>query len=108
MRKRGLMIALFIVGLAMLIPFNGTTWWGLEDSFYGPLFIGILAVAAVLAMIGLNAKGRERWLAFALSSAVLLGFSVAYSYSFGFILAPLSLAFLVISIIKLARKPAGD
>ena len=105
MRKHGLMIALFIVGFAMLIPFNGMTWWGLEDSFYGPLFIGILAMAAVLAMIGLNAKGRERWLAFALTATLILGFSVGYLYGIGFILAPISLAFLVISIWKLANNP---
>lgn len=105
------MIALFIVGLAMLIPFNGMTWWGLwglEGSFYGPLFIGILAVAAVLAMIGLNAKGRERWLAFALTATLILGFSVGYLYSIGFILAPLSLILLVISIWRLANITPAD
>ena len=106
MRNRNLIIALFIAGCAMLIPFYGIIWGGWSGIRFGILlFIGILAVAAILGIMGIIAKGRERWLAFALSSAVLLGFSVAYSFSFGFILAPVSLVFLVISILRLAQSP---
>lgn len=101
MRNRGLIIALFILGFAMVIPFNGMTWWGLEGSFYGPLFMGILAVAAVLAVMGITTKDRERWLAFTLVATLILGFSLGYLYSIGFILAPISLALLVISIRRL-------
>lgn len=106
MRNRNLIIASFVVGVAMLIPFNGMAWWGLEDSFYGLLFIGILTVAAMLAIMGIIAKGRERWLAFTLTATLILGFSVGYLYSIGFILAPISLAFLIIFIMRLARNPS--
>ena len=105
MRNRNPIIALFILGCAMVIPFNGMTWWGLDISFGGLLFIGILAVAAVLAIIGINTRGRERWLAFALTATLLLGFSLGYLYSLGFILAPFALAFLIISIMRLAQSP---
>lgn len=102
--RRILMIGLFIVGLAMVIPFNGMSWWGLDDSFYGMLFIAIFAVAAVLVIIGMSTKNRERWLAFTLASVMFLGLSLGYLFSLGFILAPVALSFFVISVWRLVRS----
>lgn len=61
MRKRNLIIALFIAGCAMLIPFYGIIWGGWSDTGFGILiFIAILGVAAILGTIGITAKGRCR------------------------------------------------
>ena len=72
------------------------------------LLAAIVAVAVIaLVIIGATNSSRERWQAFLLAALLVLGFSALTIFSIGFILAPISLAFLIISIMRLARNPSG-
>ena len=106
--KRIAVIALFIIGLAFAVLLNGITyfdWFG-TDFFFPIIFFGTFLIALVLAIIGIGSKSRERWIAILMASLVLLGFSLGYLYSLGFILAPAAIVFVIISILRLAKKPS--
>jgi uncharacterized membrane protein len=66
--------------------------------------MGALVVAVLfLAVMAFLSKGKDRWIAFILVSALLLGFSVLSLFSIGLMVAPLALFLLVFSLLKLRR-----
>ena len=110
MKKRGLIIASFIVGLLMLIAAFAIGWLNIgnmavsEQEFAIWTLVSILAVATiVLAITAITDTGKEKWLAFTLVAVLILGFSV-FLLDIGLILfAPLGLALLIYSLIELRR-----
>jgi uncharacterized membrane protein len=66
--------------------------------------MGALVVAVLfLAVMAFLSKGKDKWIAFILVSALLLGFSVLSLFSIGLMVAPLALFLLVFSLLKLRR-----
>ncbi len=108
MKKRVLIIASFTVGLLMLIAAFAIGWLNIgnmavsEQEFAIWTLVSILAVATiVLAITGITATVKERWLAFTLVAVLILGFSV-FLLDIGLILfAHFGLALLIYSRIKL-------
>lgn len=110
MKKRGLIITVFTIGLLMLIGafaillFRVGNMIVSEREFALSWLLSILAVATiVLAITGITDTGKERWLAFTLVAVLILGFSV-YLFDIGLIfLAPFGLALLIYSLFELRR-----
>ncbi len=82
MKKRGLIIASFTIGLLMLIAAFAIGWLNIgnmtvsEQEFAIWTLVSILAVATiVLTITGITDAGKERWLAFTLVAILILGFS---------------------------------
>ena len=113
MRNRNLMIASFVVGFVALVAVivmavDGGPSVSDSEIVVRQLLAVIIAVAVIaLVIIGVTNSSRKKWLAFLLAALLTLGFSVLTIFSIGFILAPISLAFLIISIMRLARNPSG-
>ena len=91
MKKRGLIITVFTIGLLMLIGAFAILLFRVgnrivsEREFALSWLLSILAVATiVLAITGITDTGKERWLAFTLVAVLILGFSV-YLFDIGLI-----------------------
>ena len=108
MKYRGLWVV-FIIGCAILIIAFGLGWaeWGGE--FAGNMGIVSVLIGALVFILGflvasvILIKDRQKWLALALASVLLLGFSAFTIFSVGLVTAPLSFIFLVIALWKLLR-----
>ncbi len=64
----------------------------------------LVVVVLFLAVKGTLSNGKERWEAFALGAILLLGFSALIFFSLGWLIAPVALIFLWLSLWRLLHR----
>lgn len=97
----------FVAGCIVLVAAFGIGWanWGRlanQEVVMQTLMGTLVAVALLLAVIGILSKGKDKWRALTLDGVLLLGFSVLL-FDVGLLFAPLGLFLFIYSLLKLQR-----
>ena len=107
--RKFVVVAIFAAACAILLAAFGIGWadWGELASRVGIVqaLMGALGVmVALLVVMGVLCRGKERWTALALGAILILGFSALTFFSVGWLIAPVPLALLVFSLWGLLRR----
>jgi hypothetical protein len=80
---------------------SGVHPYGLDALVAALLLVGIPSSIVLMLAWGSFARGQARWIAFDLAAIVLIGFSIAFIWSIGALLLPVSLGLLIVSTSRL-------
>ncbi len=106
---RILRLVSFIVGCAILFVAFGigwAGWWELANHVgVMQVFMGALGILVILLVVmGVLSKSKERWIPLLLAAILLLGFSGLVFFSVGWLIAPVALLLLGLSLWRLHRQ----
>ncbi len=107
MKRLGIVVS-FVAGCAVLFAAFGigwADWWklanriGVMQALMGTLGV----VVALLVVMSVLSRGKERWTALALGAILILWFSALTFFSVGWLIAPAALVLLALSFWRLFR-----
>ena len=110
LQKKGFVLAVLLgAGVASLAAAFAIGWAGWFDGHREDrVFLvwasvaGLVLSIAVMVAWGIRVGGRLKWVAVSMAAVLILGFSVLAIWSVGFLIAPIGLGLLAISVLRLA------